>query len=1396
MKLVKNFVLVTLVLLSYSAISQQLIPFINNRGNDISPVPVRTIHQESESEIEISYVFEGAYSKTIPEQDEVFQLLSIDGFSYLKDIGKPALPSHNDIIALPPGTHPVIKIIEVTYIEFNDYYIFPALPPAHDTYGADEPEFIIDRNFYNQDLTYPENLVSLEQQIEIKGLQAGIFRICPVQYNPQKRTLRVYSRIHYKIEFGSPSPIIPAIEYSETAKKLLPANFLNARTVRKQLKQADRNTKAMGAQVFSPNYLIITHSNYDAAAEKLAEWKSQLGYKVEIISASSWTSSDIKNTIHTKYQSYNPSPDYFVILGDHNEVPGEVLTSSMGSTFATDLYYACMGGSNDFFADIARGRISVSNSTEALNVVQKIIDYERTPIIDTAFYQTSMHAAYFQHAGSGYAERRFAQTSEELLRYMTDSIGFNVERVFYTESNVTPTNWNNGYYSNGEAIPSYLLKPGFPWDGDATDIKSGINEGRLYVLHRDHGFESGWGDPYYTTSNISQLTNGDKTPIVWSINCLTGKFLESECFSEKFLRHTPGGAVGVFGHAEVSYSGYNDALAMGCFDAIWDIPGFIPSFTGSGGISNPTLASHGTILTMGDVVNQSLTRMTETWGSNQYTNELFHYFGDPAMRIWTDIPVDITASNQDSIQCGSDTMLQINSCSVSDGLATFVVDGDLKGKVILTNGSGTIEFDPVAGNFGILTISKQNYRPYTDTIIITGGCPKADFTQNKTSTCIGDSITFTSQSSTNITSYLWNFGNGAIPATDTTAGPHTVVYTTSGTKTISLTVTNTNGNHTYSRDILIDQYCKFNVPASGSSIIDLCSGVLYDDGGTSDYSNSTDGYTTIAPAGASSITLTFNSFSFESGYDYLYVYDGTNTNSPLIGQYDGNTLPNSGTITSTGNSICIRQVTDVYVTESGFALNFQCNYPNTAPSSAFSVTDTASCVGEVAFIDQTVSGPVSWLWDFGDGNTSTQQHPVHQYQTNGTYTITLITANSFGSDTLVKNNYIQVNMPNAPVAQDNSRCGNGTVDLTASGSGVLCWFASAIGGTLIDTGQSFTTPVIAGTTTYYVEDEVKAPGQSAGMNDNTGGGSYFTAAYSHYLVFDCYTPTLLESVKVYAGSAGSRTIELRDASGTVIDSKTVFLTSGQQRITLDFDLPVGNNLQLAGPASPDLYRNNSGINYPYTLQNVLSIKYSSASSNPTGYYYYFYDWVVRGPSCISPRVPVTARVFDFKPTVDFEADIYGSGVQFADSSSDATSWYWDFGDGDTSSQQHPYHAYTAIGSYTVKLICYNDCGKDSLAKQIQITSLNIEDLGDFSAVKVFPNPAKNNLTLLFNAKDAHKGSLSMLNVVGEKVIQKEMDILSGENKHILNVSGLAEGIYYLRVQYADNYLIRKIIIAH
>jgi len=86
------------------------------------------------------------------------------------------------------------------------------------------------------------------------------------------------------------------------------------------------------------------------------------------------------------------------------------------------------------------------------------------------------------------------------------------------------------------------------------------------------------------------------------------------------------------------------------------------------------------------------------------------------------------------------------------------------------------------------------------------------------------------------------------------------------------------------------------------------------------------------------------------------------------------------------------------------------------PVAAFFATPTSGTLPlDVQFTDESTNNPNDWFWNFGDGNTSTSQHPSHTYTVTGNYTVSLTAMNSSGNDLDIKMNYITVNLP-TPVA--------------------------------------------------------------------------------------------------------------------------------------------------------------------------------------------------------------------------------------------------------------------------------------------------------------------------------------------------------------------------------------------
>jgi PKD repeat protein len=250
-------------------------------------------------------------------------------------------------------------------------------------------------------------------------------------------------------------------------------------------------------------------------------------------------------------------------------------------------------------------------------------------------------------------------------------------------------------------------------------------------------------------------------------------------------------------------------------------------------------------------------------------------------------------------------------------------------------------------------------------VIIThvSGPPMADFIADKTTTCDGV-IQFTDLSQGLPVSWNWNFGDGNMSVQQHPA--HT--YQNNGIYTVSLTVSNAMGlNDTSVKTNYINvnnsNFCDtVLMPVSGTvPVLTSCTGIVMDDGGNNNYSEDTYGNITIAPIGASSVVLFFSMFDFEDGYDFLSVFDGPSTASPLIGRYTGNSLPNGGTIISTGGAITLLQETDFIINMPGFITTWSCNVGINEPAEIYTISVYPNPVENILNVLYEAQNPLKQL---------------------------------------------------------------------------------------------------------------------------------------------------------------------------------------------------------------------------------------------------------------------------------------------------------------------------------------------------------------------------------------------------------------------------------------------------
>ncbi len=278
--------------------------------------------------------------------------------------------------------------------------------------------------------------------------------------------------------------------------------------------------------------------------------------------------------------------------------------------------------------------------------------------------------------------------------------------------------------------------------------------------------------------------------------------------------------------------------------------------------------------------------------------------------------------------------------------------------------------------------------------------PVPNFSVDELISCEG-TVQFFDETFGENNSWNWDFGDGE---TSNQQNPlH--LYTEPGVYTVSLEVCSDAGCGitTFENYITFDSenpFCfEFLMPTTGQNVLTTCSGIVFDSGGAEeDYGLSENGVLVLQPQDADFITLTFQSFEIEAGFDYLNIYDGPGIDSPVLFQgLTGNSLPNSGEpISSSSNSLTLQFLSDGAVTASGWEASFECLNTTEPPQSDFLITPLFSCDGLVQFIDNTVYPTTSIEWSFGDGNTSDEMNPLHNYTTPGEYLVEQTVCNDIG----------------------------------------------------------------------------------------------------------------------------------------------------------------------------------------------------------------------------------------------------------------------------------------------------------------------------------------------------------------------------------------------------------------
>ncbi|MBD0401982.1 PKD domain-containing protein [Flammeovirga sp. EKP202] len=387
---------------------------------------------------------------------------------------------------------------------------------------------------------------------------------------------------------------------------------------------------------------------------------------------------------------------------------------------------------------------------------------------------------------------------------------------------------------------------------------------------------------------------------------------------------------------------------------------------------------------------------------------------------------------------------------------------------------------------------------------------------------------------------------------------------------------------------------------------------------------------------------------------------------------------------------------------------------------------------EIQFTDTSEGAPTAWAWDFGDQTTSDVQNPAHTYTAAGTYTVTLTASNA--SSSAEKEMTITVNpqpvLPVAAFSADKTTVEeNETVTFTDASTDATSWSWDFGDQTTSDEQNPTHAYTTAGTYTVTLT-VTNADGQDEEVKTD-----YITV-----------TEEVVSVLPVADFTASKTEIILGEA--------IVFTDASTDATSWSWDF---------GDATTSTDQNPS---HTYasegTFTVTLTVMNGDLSDSKT------LDIVVNPDNVINmPVASFNASVTEAKVNEE---------ITFTDASTDATSWSWDFGDGTTSDVQNPTHTYAAVGIYTVALTVSNENGSDTSSQQDLITITEADPTSitiDGVEIKVYPNPASSEV----NVVSADVVNVTIFTATGQLI--QSIDKTTASIK--IPVEGWSSGLYLFKM---------------
>jgi len=636
----------------------------------------------------LKYTVASLEFRPVKTVEGIFAEISINGTGFSEIPGNPRLPVKKELIEIPFGADPEIRILSQHYQEFglSDLNINSLLVPTQlpvPKCEHEQPCFLLNREVYHLDEYYPESIVSVEILGIMRG--TGIGRLCinPVRYNPLQSKIRIYDDLVIEITFKNADII-----KTKKAKALTASPFFQS------LSHGLLNYRPYSGKdsiaACPVKYVVVADTLFRDILKPFIEWKSRKGFRViEAYTddpAVGKTKESIKDYLESLYNTATPEdppPVFVVFAGDVELIPTYYGTDL---NHATDLYYCEYTG--DFFPELYYGRLSASTPDQLKSQLDKILQYEQFNLPDPDFLEEVVMVAGMD-GSHGYD-------------WCNGQINYGTVNYF---------NQNHGLVSH-----TYL----YPGSGNqAEGIKQDINNGVAFVNYTAHCSYDGWGNPAFISSEIGVLQNSGKYALFIGNCCSSAAFDQAECFGEALLRADNKGALGYIGATNSTYWDEDYYWAVGVGDISENPPSYLETSLGT---YDRIFHDHGEpyddwFTTTGQMVFAGNLAVTEgSLNSALYYWEVYCLLGDPSLMIYLSQPQEISASYTPIIPLGSNTF---SVYTIPYGYVSVFSDGVLHGSCFADH-SGFAEVDILpfmSADTVDLVITGQNHKPFFDEVV-------------------------------------------------------------------------------------------------------------------------------------------------------------------------------------------------------------------------------------------------------------------------------------------------------------------------------------------------------------------------------------------------------------------------------------------------------------------------------------------------------------------------------------------------------------------------------------------------------------------------------------------------------------------------------------------------------